>query len=364
MNRAGAETLIMNIYRKIDRSQFQFDFLVHTQEESDYDTEILSLGGKIYHITPFTGLNYPLYKKAIFEHLQAHPEHRIIHIHMTSTAYIIAKQAHKLKRQAIIHTHSQNFYSGIQHFCFKAVSFPLRFIGDYYLACSEEAAIDTFGKKILSKNCYSLFQNSIDLTLYHTSSKEHEELKNTSKFAGKAIFGHIGRFIPEKNHEFLLQSFSELKKILPNAILLLAGRGPLERTIKEKVKELNIDDSVIFLGVSNNIPQLLKIMDVFVFPSVKEGLGLAAIEAQAAGVTCILSTGVPEIASIVFSTRIPLAWGPEKWAKKLSQAYSESLSIDRSIATTKLANTGYDITNSINQITVLYKNILASLTHE
>lgn len=358
MNRAGAETLIMNIYRKIDRSRFQFDFLVHTQEESDYDAEILSLGGNIYHIQPFTGLNFFLYKKAVLGHLQAHPEHKVIHIHMTSTAYIIAKQAHKLECRTIIHTHSQNFYSGIQNLCFKAISFPLRFVGDYFLACSREAAIDTFGAEVIKKDCYSLFLNSIDLSLYHTTNKKHHELKNTYGLDNKAIFGHIGRFIPEKNHAFLLQSFCELKKILPNAILLLAGRGPLEKNTKKIAKELKIDDSVIFLGVSNKVPQLLQLMDVFVFPSVKEGLGLAAIEAQAAGATCILSTGVPKIASVVFSTRIPLAWGSKKWAKELAEAYKNSLSIDRSITTSKLANAGYDITDSVNQISALYETML------
>ena len=357
MDRAGAETLIMNIYRQIDRSRFQFDFLVHTDMESDYDDEITSMGGRIFRVLPFNGLNYLHYKRAVKQHLLQHPEHKVIHNHMTSTAYIVTKQAHKLNRHSIIHTHSQNFYSGLEHLIFKAFSFPLRFAGDYFFACSEEAAIETFGRNILNNKHYSTLRNAIDLSHLHCTNTEHFKAKETNGLKNYAVFGHIGRFIPEKNHDFLLRSFRDLKKMLPNAILLLAGRGPLETAIKEKASLLDISDSVIFLGVCDDVAQLLKSVDVFVFPSVNEGLGLAAIEAQAAGATCLLSTGVPELASVVFSKRIPLDLGPQIWAKYLAEAFRQSYKNDRSTTSLALSNAGFDIYKVTQQISTLYEKM-------
>ena len=358
MNRAGAETLIMNIYRQIDRTKFQFDFLVHTNEKADYDDEIILYGGRIFRIQPFTGQNYFSYKKAVRKHLLDHPEHKIIHNHMTSTAYAVTKQAHQLCRYSIIHTHSQNFYSGLNRFGFKALSFPLRFVGDCFLACSEEAAIETFGKNILSSNYYATLRNAIDLSLYHCSNEEHLKAKKAAGFADLPVFCHVGRFIPEKNHAFLLQTFSSLKKLLPNAVLLLAGRGPLEENAKKQAIDLGVADSVIFLGVRNDIAELLKIVDVFVFPSTNEGLGLAAIEAQAAGATCLLSTGVPDLASIVNSRRIPLELGSIAWAKAAAEAYKASSEIDRSTATSAISNAGFDIKDTVNLVSMLYNRAI------
>lgn len=354
MNRAGAETLIMNIYRQIDRKKIQFDFLVHTNKKADYDEEILSYGGQIFRIKPFTGLNYFSYTKAVQKHLLDHPEHKIVHNHMTSTAYAVTKQAHRFNRYSIIHTHSQNFYSGLNYLGFKALSFPLRFVGDYFLACSEEAAIETFGKRILNKDCYATLNNAINLSLYHCSNEEHLTAKVAAGFAGRPVFGHVGRFIPEKNHSFLLQTFSSLKQSLPDAVLLLAGRGPLEENIKKQAINLGISDSVIFLGICNDVAKLLKVIDVFIFPSANEGLGLAAIEAQAAGATCILSTGVPDLASIVNSKRISLGRGAHTWAEIAVQAYKASSKTDRSVGTSAVSNAGFNIKDIVNQISFLY----------
>lgn len=358
MDRAGAETLVMNIYRQIDRTKYQFDFLVNSKKQSDYDKEIQSLGGKIYHIPAFTGFNYRRYKHALRQHLVLHPEHRIIHNHMTSTAYVAAKQAHRLNRRIIIHTHSQNFYKGLQHICFTLSSLPLRYIGDFYFACSEEAGIETFGSRILTSPRYETLHNAIDLSEYRCTTEDHNALKHFYKLEDRPVFGHIGRFIPEKNHDFLLQSFYNVKKLLPNAVLFLAGRGPLEEKIKAQASKLHIADSVIFLGVCDNVAQLLKIIDVFVFPSINEGLGLAAIEAQAAGATCLLSTGVPELASIFSSKRIPLDLGPTRWAYLLTEAYYSSLNKNRTEAPEILANHGYDIVQVANQLTKRYAALL------
>lgn len=358
MNRAGAETLIMNIYRKIDREEFQFDFLVHTKEKCDYDDEILSLGGKIYFIRSFNGINIINYKKELHKFFSDHPEHEIIHNHMTSTAFIISQQAHKFHRPSVIHTHSKNFYKGTKHLAFSLASFPLRFVGDYFLACSTEAAVDTFGKGILDKNNYATLHNAVDLSSFRCTNQEHNILKEKYGLQNHPVFGHVGRFIPEKNHDFLIDAFLNIKKSLPDAILLLAGKGPLEKTIRDKVRKLNIADSVFFIGVTNKVDEFLKVVDVFIFPSINEGLGLAAIEAQAAGATCVLSTGLPDLASIVSSKKISLNLGPQKWAEISLLAYNHSLLCDREKSTSKIAERGFDILDVKEQLISIYKNLL------
>lgn len=363
MNRAGAETLVMNIYRKIDRTRFQFDFLVHTKEKCDYDDEILTLGGKIYRISPFNGVNIISYKKELNKHFSEHPEHNIIHNHMTSTAYVVSKQAHKFHRYSIIHTHSKNFYKGIQHLAFSIAAFPLRFVGDYFLACSTEAAVNTFGAGILDKDTYTTLHNAIDLSSFYCTNKEHITLKENYGLKNCPVFGHVGRFVPEKNHDFLIESFFYIKKSLPNAILLLAGKGSLEDKIKEKVQELGIDDSVYFIGVSDKIDQFLKLIDVFIFPSINEGLGLAAIEAQAAGATCVLSKGLPDLALIVSSIKISLSLGPQKWAEVSLYAYNRSLINDRKKSISAIAEKGFDILDVRNQLLTIYKNALSLKLH-
>ena len=353
MNRAGAETLIMNIYRNIDRKSIQFDFLVHTNKHCDYDDEIQKLGGRIFHIRPFNGVNLIEYRSEVNSHLIKHPEHTIIHNHMASTGYVIAKQARQKHRYVILHAHSRNFYSGLRHIAFSLASFPLRFIGDYYLACSEDAAADTFGKSILSKPNYSILKNAIDVALYHCTNEEHLATKAINELNEVPVFGHVGRFIAEKNHIFLLEAFAEIKENLPDAVLLLAGQGPLQIRAREKAAELGISDSVKFLGICDDIPRFLKTIDVFLFPSLNEGLGLAAIEAQAAGATCLISTGVPKMVSIVNCKRIALD-DANHWAQRAIQAYHLSQSIDRSKAAQKIAKKGFDISKTVSQICSIY----------
>lgn len=360
MNRGGAESLIMNLYRKIDKSRYQFDFLVHTNEKGDFDEEITSLGGNIFRIPWFNGVNYFAYRRKASQFLEKHPEYLIIHDHISSSAAAFLHEGIKLNRFAIVHCHSGNFYKGMKRLAFSASTFPLRYNADYYLACSEEAGADTFGTQVLKQKNFAILNNAIDLDLYHCDQAAYLTQRKMLGLTDRAVFGHIGRFESVKNHEFLLRTFALIAKEIPNAVLLLAGRGPLENEIRSLARHLKIDSMVQFLGVRSDIPDILKAVDVFVFPSKSEGLGIAAIEAQAAGAYCVLSSGVPESAAIVNNVRLSLEDGEPLWAKKCIEKYRAAANSSRADQIKAVADSGFDLDSTVAKLINLYDFALIS----
>lgn len=358
MDRGGAETMVMNLYRAVDKSRMQFDFLVHEERECDYDQEILDLGGRIYRIPRFTGANLIAYKKDCKRLFAEHPEHRIVHGHIGSSAAIYLKEAKRAGRVAIAHSHAQNYLPGVEGLAFDLLAHPTRNIADWFFACSKEAGIDRFGEKVVEGDRFAILDNGIDVELYRCDEEGHQAAKEELGLAGKPVFGHVGRLSPEKNHEFLFEVFSLLKKRIPDAILLLIGRGPLEQELRERADAMGIGDSVRFLGVRDDVPSLLKAMDVFVFPSVKEGLAMAAVEAQAAGLPCIVSTGVPEHAVVSDRVRhLPLEDGAASWAQNAWEAFADAKDKPRTDCVEQVRAGGFDIAATSLRLQSFYERL-------
>lgn len=316
LDRGGAETMIMNIYRKIDRSKIQFDFVVNERAQTyQYESEIKSLGGRIYKIPSYNILQHVSYKNVWFNLLSHHPEWKIIHAHHTSTAFIYLSIANALQRITIAHSHISGGEKTIKSFIKYGVRYPLRYIAQYQFACSKVAGNWMFGKKF---HHVSILKNAIDVDrfLFHeTTRKQKREQLNV---ADKFVIGHIGRFEKQKNHSFLIDIFKTVCARNPNTVLLLVGDGHLRPIIEDKVKASGLSDHVIFTGVRSDVPALLQAMDVFVFPSLYEGLGIVTIEAQAAGLPCIVSEVIPEEAHITpFIQAIPLKCSPQYWAERI-----------------------------------------------
>ena len=177
------------------------------------------------------------------------------------------------------------------------------------------------------------------------------------------VFGHVGRFSKEKNHVFLLHVFAHIAQSVPSAKLLLVGRGPLEKEIRDLSLRLSIEDSVMFLGVRDDIPDLLNVFDVFLFPSIWEGLGISAIEAQASGLPCLLSSSLPPISSITPSVKsLALDEGEEAWAQAAERLLKESSSLDRGNCSEIVRSAGFDIHDTVDALMSLYlKHDLSAL---
>lgn len=356
MDRGGAETLVMNLYRNMDRNKIQFDFLVNDMDGRDYDEEIQELGGRLYQIPRYNALNYFSYKKACNSFFKSHP-YPVVHGHIGLPASIYLKEAHETGAFCIAHSHAQNFPISPSELVFRACAYPTRFVADYFIACSEQAGIDRYGKSIPSSSAFHILKNGIDLNRAKFNEKSRKEIREELGVAcEEAVFGHIGRLTHIKNHLFLIDVFHQVTQLLPTAHLVLAGRGDDEKNIRNKVRDLNLQDRVHFLGVRSDIPQILSAIDVFVFPSIREGLPVAVVEAQSSGARCLISTGVPELARISEQTVFePLSSGIDTWARTAVELYRNPLE-SRSTAILDARNAGFDVHDSASWLCDLYLN--------
>lgn len=354
MNRAGAETFLMNLYRSIDRKKVQFDFLVHAQGTCDYDEEIERLGGRLFHVPRYTILNAKRYTNAVRNILKEHPENTIVHSHIGSSAPAHLKIAREEGRFTIAHSHAQTKMDSLENILFHFVSKPVRGRADRYMACSLEAAEDRFGKTIAHSEDCIIIQNGIQVDDYKRNADLVTAAKEDLKVQGHPVFGHVGRFVHDKNHIFLLDVFKGINVKLPDALLLLSGKGNLESMVRKAAKERGLEDKVIFLGLRSDIPHVLHAMDVFLFPSHHEGLGIALVEAQAAGLECIASTGVPEAAMCTDRAQRISLDSVETWTQSALAAYQKASSrSDDNVQ--KVREAGFDMATIANQLEAFYE---------
>lgn len=295
LNIGGAETMVMNLYREIDREKVQFDFIIHTTEHCDFTDEVLRLGGRIYHCPRYTGKNHIQYCKWWKEFFRDHSEYQIIHGHVRSTAAIYLAIAKKYHRITIAHSHSTSNGKGVSAIVKNCMQLPIRYIADYMFACSEYAGEWLFGSDVVRKDNFKIIANGIDLGRFAFNEKVRKDMRKQLGVSDNTIvLGHVGRFTEPKNHRFLIEVFTEFQKKISDSKLLLVGDGELMSEIKDMVSSKKISESVIFVGNKSNTEDYYQVMDVFVFPSFWEGLGIVAIEAIANGLTVIASEHVPK----------------------------------------------------------------------
>ncbi|MEA3323455.1 MAG: glycosyltransferase, partial [Patescibacteria group bacterium] len=239
MDQGGIETLLMNLYRNIDRSVIQFDFLTHSTQKGFFDDEIMSLGGKIYSVVnPFSITGALKYQKALSDFFTEHPEYTIVHSHMNTFSGIILNIAKKSGvKKRIAHSHATDIENPIK----RQIGHISKILGQnsitHFFACSKAAAKWSFGKQVAKT---MIFKNAIDLSQYRFSNKIRSEYRKQLNLEDKYVIGHVGRFTEIKNHSFLIDIFSKLHATRNNTTLLLIGDGPLLKDIKHKVKELGL----------------------------------------------------------------------------------------------------------------------------
>lgn len=286
MNRGGAETLLMNLYRNVDRTRVQFDFL--TCKEGVFDQEITSMGGKVYQIPYIADIGHFGYIKALNQFFATHKEYRIVHSHLDKMSGIVLRSAQKHHVPVrIAHSHNTSsegsfaarlykWYAG-KHIVPSAT---------HFLACSHAAARWLFATQ---NGQVKIVQNGIECEQFVFSPDIREQIRTELKLDKDFIIGHVGRFNHQKNHSFLIDLFAQLTNIIPKAKLLLVGDGPLRKEFEEKIYQLHLQEKVKLLGVRSDIHCLLQGFDLFVFPSLHEGLPVTLIEAQGSGLPCLIS---------------------------------------------------------------------------
>lgn len=355
MDRAGQETFIMNIYRHIDKNIVQFGFLCSNSKAGDYDNEILSLGGKIYHVelNNTSGRirhikNYIILKKQFQKYTS---EYDVIHIHNYHAfdMFLSAKAALKAGfKKIIVHAHNSSADSHLQlHRICRPMLTRMPIVK---LACSQDA-----GKWMYSSRDYSVIRNGIDISRFTFNRDIREQYRKQLNLKDKFVIGHIGRFDRQKNHQLIIEAFSLFLQLRNNAKLVLVGTGSLVTEIKRMVHQLNLDNDVIFLGVRSDVAELYQAFDMFFFPSLFEGLGIVAIEAQASDLTCLISDGLPKDVDITNKViRCCLNATISEWCSKMDDCYKNNLELPRKNTRDLIKRAGFDATESAKMLQRIY----------
>lgn len=321
MHRAGLETMLMNYYRNLDRTQIQFDFLTHRPYKSDYDDEILSLGGKVYYAPRLYPQNYPTYFKWMANFFYEHPEYKIVHSHIDSMSYLpllAAKKAGVPFR--IAHSHNTAIDKDFKYPLKQYFRLKINTVCNERLACGQEAGKFLFGNKK-----FKVIPNAIDAEKFYFDEEIRYKKRTEIGITDEFVIGHVGRISYQKNHKFLIEIFNELLKIEPNSILLLVGVGEKEEEVRKQIHKFGIDEKVRFLGNRSDVNELYQAMDVFVMPSFFEGIPVVGIEAQFADLPCVFSDKVPE--EVKFNDKcefVSLEKSAEEWAKSIRKNIIEN----------------------------------------
>lgn len=354
----GIENLLMNIYRLIDRNIIQFDFLTHRGTKFYFEEEVKQLGGKIYRISPVNPFFYSKYCKELNRFFKEHKEYKIVHAHLNTLSSYVLKTAKK-NNVPIRIAHSHNCNLG-DSFIKRLIKIYSRFIlpnyCNYQFACSKEAGDFLFGKK---NNNYFTIRNGINVEKYRLDTTLRTQERSKLNINNNIVFGNVGRFTEQKNHMYLLDIFKYINRKNTATKLLLIGDGELSQKIENRIKELNLEKSVILLGMRDDINKLLMVMDVFLFPSKSEGLGIALIEAQASGLQCLASTAIPKEAKVTDLVEfLPLGIDVKIWGEQaiaMAQRKRENTQIN------KIKEAGYDIADTVAWLQRFYLDVWEAL---
>ena len=336
MHRAGLETMLMNYYRNIDRERVQFDFLTHRPEKSDYDDEIVSLGGKVYYAPRLYPQNYPAYFKYMKQFWAQHPEYKIVHSHIDSMSYLpllTAKKAGVPVR--IAHSHNTSIDKDFKYILKQLFRYGINSVANYHLACGSEA-----GRFLYRNDDFKVIPNAVDAEQFYFNADVRAAKRKELGLTAQFVIGHVGRLSYQKNHGFLLKIFAEIVKKEQNAILLLVGTGEKGQELRALVEQLALNNQVVFLGNRSDVAELYQAMDVFVLPSHFEGIPVVGVEAQFADLPCVFSDKVPS--EVAFSAKVcflPLSDSPEAWANRIIACRGQERSSDRN----EIVNSHYDI---------------------
>lgn len=355
MDLGGIETFLMNVYRNIDRSKVQFDFLCHNRIEAAYTDEIKKLGGRMFCVKGISHVGLFQYQKSLFVFFRRHPEYRVVHAHQNDLNGIILCQA---KRAGIPnrYSHSHTVYTG------KRLSYKVRV---WYFktlvnknctrafACSIPAGEQLYTGDL--RKDFIIINNGVDTKRFRFDAFEREKIRMNMSLGDGPVIGHVGRFSSEKNHVFILECFKSFLQMNSNAKLLLIGTGELEESMIGKAKSMGIRESVLFLGKRTDVNSLMSAMDLFLFPSISEGLPVSLIEAQTSGLSILVSDTVSNDIDLTdLVVHKPLTESAHVWAMKMSSMLENSHDKDRKAYSELIKKKGFDSKSVADDLCSLY----------
>lgn len=354
--RGGVESFLLNYYKNFNTDNIQMDFISNTPD-TVYKEEVAALGGKIFNVC--SKKKNPLrFKKDMENIFKNHSnEYDAIWVNLCSLAnidYLKYAKKYGIKRR-IVHSHNAgNMFGKLKEILHNYNKKRIDKYATDFWACSNSAAKWFYKDDILRSSKFKIINNAVDIRSFIFNKDIRDEYRTKLNLNGKYVLGNIGRFHFQKNHEFLIDVFSYVKKRYKESILLLVGNGELEDKIKQKVSILGLNDSVIFLGSRNDVPNIIQAIDIFLMPSKFEGLPVAAIEAQASGIKCILSDNITkeiDISNLVEFISVDNEGDVEKWGEKI---LSSDYDYERMNMNDVIGKAGFEITKAAKELEEIF----------
>ena len=356
----GGSAILYEIYKNIDKNKVQFDFL--TPEITTYEfrrEEIESMGGRIFELKVSVNSMKTkfLLTKRLYSFLK---ENKYDVIHINSGKFFFILQVALVSKIAknkkiIIHVHNPvNNNKFFRQILINICKPLIKLVATDYFACSMLAAKSMFTRSVISSSKFKIIKNGIEVEKFKFDNDIRREYRKQLNIEDKLVICNIGRFVEQKNHRFLIDIFQEVYKQDKNVILLLIGEGPLEEDTKEQVEQLGLDKNVLFLGLRDDIANILQSVDCFVLPSLYEGFGIVGVEAQATGLPCFVSANLPEELKVTDNIEyISLEENPEIWANKIIE---KKIDYDRTNCYKLVKDKGYDIKEVSKNLEEFYYN--------
>lgn len=353
LDMGGAETLFMNVARKIDKRKMQFDVLLFDEKKGFYDNEARKLGVNFYYTKSMTKEGIVSYIKEMISFFESQ-KIDVVHSHMDWQGGFIAYAAHRAGvKKIVVHSHAKQLLfekNIIYKYMIRLNQHLIRKYATDLCACSKEAGESLFGKRQ-----FQIITNGIDLQRYVKPNLDIiESLKNEFNIEeSDIVLGNVGSFSENKNQLFLIEILEKL--LLRNSAykLILVGDGEMRAKLKSHAKQKGISEHVIFTGIRSEVPELMHLFDVFLFPSKLEGLGIVAVEAQACKCKCLLSDTIPREVDLKLGSVKYLPLDDEKkWIEEITKMYgSNNINIDDS----KIEASRFNINNTIRQLEEMYQ---------
>ena len=319
----GISTFIMNEFNFIDKSKIHLDFIVHMPQKKEIVEYFEDRGSSVWQISPFNPFKYRKFWKKF---LKEHPDYDIIHVHSFDPTILYLGRARKMGITTMVHSHVTNMpkFDIVDRIC-RLNQFGSRFVADYFLGCSHRAIAERFGRKIAESPRSKFIPNGIDTEKFKFNNDFRvEKRKELNVSDDQIVIGQVGRFDYTKNHTLTLKVFKKFLESAPDSILVFIGYGgDYEDKVRKEIAELGIGKSVLLLGAKSDVYKYLPAFDMFMFPSIYEGLGIALIEAQCSGLPCFVSkdaiVGECDMGSGLLN-RISLNDPPESWATRMKDS--------------------------------------------
>ena len=329
LDRGGAESMCMNLYRHIDRTKVQFDFVKHTSKTGVFEEEIRLLGGRIYEAPRLKMYNYLQYARWWNNHLDKHQEHQIIHGHFFSISAVYFRIAKRKGRKTVGHIHASAADSRIK----EMLEMQISRYADYAFACSIES-----GKWIYKERQYVVIHNAIDIEEFRYSKHKRQVMRKLLGIGDELTLGTVANLSQVKNPMGLIDIFIEINRIIPQAKLVWVGSGGLREEVDKRIKKEKLEDKIMMLGMRMDVAELLQAMDVFLLPSFNEGLPVSVIEAQASGLPCLISNSITNEVDITGLCHFLPIENPYLWAKEIEKGIEI-----RNDTSEDIRKAGYDI---------------------